>query len=349
VAIRMKHNPNQPKQKTIFVGPPSPEQKPSLCSRCGQPVGYRYRVYEKHLDKEGNWRIDRGQYEVAHINPADGREIFFCPEPSMLDQLLETLREKERVYENQMGMSEYGATGKKHTVHMERPKLKEADVLFVVCGAKGSLYTTLDSKLVSCSNCLGRMKLSAEFSKIRELDASIKVKTKTETKPLIKEKEKGKPMAQTMKEKVAAARAKAAAGAGAPAAGVALGTATEDEAPMPKATQTGKVKKQAVASGPKTSTPKMLNLCGCGCGAGVKSRFLPGHDAKLHGWIKKLAAGAMDLATVSPFVRDGMFPKAKQGKIKNEKGEMVLVGVAPTVTEEAYLESLKGKGGVAEG
>jgi hypothetical protein len=118
---------------------------------------------------------------------------------------------------------------------------------------------------------------------------------------------------------------------------------------MPKATQTkAGPKKVQVAKAAKAETgPKLLNLCGCGCGAGVKSRFQPGHDAKLHGWVKKLERGAMALGELPAMVRDGMFPKTKQGQVKGEDGKVTLTGVIPTVSEANYLEYLKGKGGTA--
>lgn len=39
-----------------------------------------------------------------------------------------------------------------------------------------------------------------------------------------------------------------------------------------------------------------LGLCLCGCGRSTGSRFAPGHDAKLQGWVLVVESGAMSEA-----------------------------------------------------
>jgi hypothetical protein len=51
----------------------------------------------------------------------------------------------------------------------------------------------------------------------------------------------------------------------------------------------GKVKSAAKAKG-----PKVLKPCVCTCGGQTASYFCPGHDARMHGWIKKLAEGTIE-------------------------------------------------------
>lgn len=36
-------------------------------------------------------------------------------------------------------------------------------------------------------------------------------------------------------------------------------------------------------------------VCWCGCGGSTKSRFVPGHDARYHGWAKKVLRGELKL------------------------------------------------------
>lgn len=51
--------------------------------------------------------------------------------------------------------------------------------------------------------------------------------------------------------------------------------------------------KKAKANGKarKEKAPKKVRLCACGCGGETTGYFVPGHDSKLHGWIKKLEDG----------------------------------------------------------
>lgn len=152
--------------------------------------------------------------------------------------------------------------------------------------------------------------------------------------------------AEQIKAKIAAG--KQAKAAGTPAAGAAA-TLVED-APLPKATQTkaqqkkAEVEKKQVEKAAKT--PKALNLCGCGCGSGVKANFVPGHDAKLHSWIGKLAKGTMSLSDLPAQVVTGMYPKVKQTSTKDEKGKISYSEVGPVIDEKDYLATLQGKGGM---
>ena len=47
------------------------------------------------------------------------------------------------------------------------------------------------------------------------------------------------------------------------------------------------------AKGKKPTRP-----CFCGCGGETQSRFVPGHDARFHGWARKVAKGELDIALV---------------------------------------------------
>jgi hypothetical protein len=39
---------------------------------------------------------------------------------------------------------------------------------------------------------------------------------------------------------------------------------------------------------------KPTRECFCGCGNPTQSRFVPGHDARFHGWARKVAKGELD-------------------------------------------------------
>lgn len=357
----MKHNPNSPKLKTIFVGPPSEEQKPTLCSRCGRPVGYAYRVYEEKTDwRTGKREIIRGQYEAAHIG-IEGRYIFGCEKPGLLDEIRERIQEK--IDRGELAAQEYGATSKSknESIHRQRDEVEGGgkQVIKVVCGAKGNIWTTLDNEMTTCLNCLVRIKSRKQYAAVNTQPAITPNQPSVQLDPSdtswleyeveIEDNMSKQPMtADQIKKKIAASKA-AKEAAGSPTNGQAASLNGGDEgAPLPKATNTkGAVKKQQVQSAKAPKTPKALNLCGCGCASPCRSRFLPGHDAKLHGWIKKLAAGNMALTDLPAMVKDGMFPKVKQGTVKQGE-DIVLQGVMPTVTEENYLKMLEGKGGMAE-
>jgi len=56
------------------------------------------------------------------------------------------------------------------------------------------------------------------------------------------------------------------------------------------------------------SLPKMksVNACECGCGGRTGNRFVPGHDAKLLGLTKRVAAGVMTLDEVAEWGGEGV-------------------------------------------
>lgn len=73
---------------------------------------------------------------------------------------------------------------------------------------------------------------------------------------------------------------------------------------MSAGTKAKAAKAAAKAAKPKHAArtkpgPKDLPICGCGCGdqcGSVKSRFLPGHDARFHGYVAKIKDGRLKYA-----------------------------------------------------
>lgn len=60
------------------------------------------------------------------------------------------------------------------------------------------------------------------------------------------------------------------------------GTKPEPKVKTPKLTKTGLV---ALPRLKRMRKPKAPKICACGCGGNTKGgRFIPGHDARLHGW-----------------------------------------------------------------
>jgi len=55
--------------------------------------------------------------------------------------------------------------------------------------------------------------------------------------------------------------------------------------------------KKAVAK--KAAEPKVQNPCICGCGTMVNKNFAPGHDARVHGWAKKIERGEMKFSDIN--------------------------------------------------
>lgn len=81
-------------------------------------------------------------------------------------------------------------------------------------------------------------------------------------------------------------------------------------APVPEA-KTAKVKAAspnstvanlpALPALPKAARkPKPLHDCECGCGGQTHSRFVPGHDSRLHAWILRVERDVIKLADVQP-------------------------------------------------
>lgn len=65
------------------------------------------------------------------------------------------------------------------------------------------------------------------------------------------------------------------------------------------------VAKKAVPAAKKEKTPrakkeKVESACKCGCGGVTFAAFCPGHDARYHGWAKKIARGDMKFSEVPP-------------------------------------------------
>lgn len=77
-----------------------------------------------------------------------------------------------------------------------------------------------------------------------------------------------------------------------------------------------KAAKLAPKNGKKEKPAKTVRACACGCGGETTGFFVPGHDARMHGWIKKLADGRLD-------PKDGTIPKSvitKLGLVATKTG-----------------------------
>ena len=75
----------------------------------------------------------------------------------------------------------------------------------------------------------------------------------------------------------------------------------------------------------KSKAPKTVRKCGCGCGEETMSYFAPGHDARYHGWVKKLAAGTLEPSDLTAAQRKALGDLKKTGKgfqpVLDYKGE----------------------------
>jgi hypothetical protein len=83
------------------------------------------------------------------------------------------------------------------------------------------------------------------------------------------------------------------------AEGAANAEASTDSAPegmtdMATKNKAAKGKKAANGKVRAAKPPKTVRKCACGCGGETTSYFAPGHDARLHGWITKLADGRIE-------------------------------------------------------
>jgi hypothetical protein len=88
---------------------------------------------------------------------------------------------------------------------------------------------------------------------------------------------------------------------------VAATTETDKETGMAKkAKSNGAVKAKRAAGAKREKTPKTVRKCVCGCGGETTGYFQPGHDARFHGWIKKLASGKMGPSELPASVRKGL-------------------------------------------
>ena len=68
------------------------------------------------------------------------------------------------------------------------------------------------------------------------------------------------------------------------------------KAPAKKAAPTKGVAKKV--SGAKGNGKEATNECQCGCGTATRGNFAPGHDARVHGWQKKIANGQMKMGEI---------------------------------------------------
>lgn len=85
-------------------------------------------------------------------------------------------------------------------------------------------------------------------------------------------------------------------------------TETPDTEGNDMAKKAAGAKKTAVgakkAAAPKREkAPKTVRKCACSCGTETTGFFAPGHDARMHGWIKKLETGKIEAKEVPAAVR----------------------------------------------
>lgn len=73
--------------------------------------------------------------------------------------------------------------------------------------------------------------------------------------------------------------------------------------PTPKPTPAQKLTKTGLPAMPRlkrTRKPKAPKVCACGCGNMTKGgRFVPGHDARLHGWALRVERKVCTLEDVA--------------------------------------------------
>lgn len=63
----------------------------------------------------------------------------------------------------------------------------------------------------------------------------------------------------------------------------------------------------------REKAPRTVRKCFCGCGEETMSYFVPGHDARFNGWMKKIASGKMEVDELKKSVRDAVGPWKKKG------------------------------------
>lgn len=85
----------------------------------------------------------------------------------------------------------------------------------------------------------------------------------------------------------------------APKSAAELGVGKDGKAVKPpKVSKTGL---PALPRLPRTRKPKTPKDCECGCGGQTKGgRFVPGHDARLHGWAVRVERKVCELKDVEP-------------------------------------------------
>jgi len=75
-----------------------------------------------------------------------------------------------------------------------------------------------------------------------------------------------------------------------------------------------KAAKKAAKPARAAKAPKTVRNCACGCGTETTGHFAPGHDARVHGWIAKLADGRIEPKDTNASWR------AKAGLVKTANG-----------------------------
>lgn len=70
-------------------------------------------------------------------------------------------------------------------------------------------------------------------------------------------------------------------------------TDSETDAQSGDSMAKAKKAKKAASKGNREAAPKKVRDCACGCKTETTGYFAPGHDARYHGWIKKLADGRL--------------------------------------------------------
>lgn len=286
---------------SIRVGP---RTGPHVCTLCGSDVKSIYRITSGYAG-----------YRVAHLDEAGVVQGWECPnkDKSPLAKYLNAGKGRPMSDEVKDRLLVTKA-GKSKTLHLARLTTEEAGwvhethdelgrVMVTECGAIAGT-TTRDRDQVSCKNCRRQFKTK---------------ETTTMTTTMTKEQ---------VTEKIKAHQAnKAAAGKAASLVGKKGDKAAEKGAKK----LTGAAAKAKANAKPKAETK--MKPCGCGCGENVKKRFAMGHDARFHGWLKRVGDGRMKLSELPKQVRQGMFAGASE----NEKG------VKPKVKEEHYLAGLAGE------
>lgn len=296
----------------------------------GQVMGYAYRCLYCQSDLALRWVNFRGgaQQEHVHVNQ-HGEAVPACGKSPLAKYLsLESkssYSEAKDVNKGKGGIDNRG----KGAVHLKRESIEQDTLgrpMVTICGALGG-RTSVSMTQVTCSNC---KRTHERTTKMTEATGQAGAGTAT-TKPM------------TVKEKIAAAAAAAAAKAA--GKGVGAGKSANlvsKDGPLPKTVKTKAAakadNKEKLAKLKEAKKKDPINPCGCGCGTLVAGRFSMGHDARFHGWIKRVGDGRMSIAELPEQVRRGMFAGVKDlPEATRKEGK----GVNPKVAEAHYLESLK--------
>ena len=82
-------------------------------------------------------------------------------------------------------------------------------------------------------------------------------------------------------------------------------TAKKEPKPVAaKPAAAAKEKPVKVIKDKKKAAATPVGECCCGCGEEVARNFKPGHDARVHSWAKKVAAGEMKLSSLKKVTQD---------------------------------------------